>query len=99
MTKNTLVAIRELHANGMLVCRIFVHNKYLPFCVRPRDSVGGDQAVAGIVLKVRCGGIETMNSRAMLYPIQIDHAACEILRCVLFDIQFLIRDEVSISAV
>src|SRR5882724_3778868 len=99
LPRTALVAVRELNANGMLVGRIFVHNKYRPFCVRPRDSVGGDQVVACIVLKVRCGGIETMNSRAMLYPIQIDHAACEILRCVLFDIQFLIRDEVSIGAV
>ena len=83
----------------MHVGRIFVYNKYRPFGVGPRDSVSGDQAVACIVVNVRRGGIEAMNSRAMPYPIQIDHAACEILRCVLFDIQFLIRDEISISAV
>ncbi len=99
LLRSALAASRELHANGMHVGRILVYKKYRPFCVGPRDSVSGNQVVARIVREIRRGGIETMNSSAMLYPIQIDHAAREILRCALFDIQLFIRNKVSIGAV
>jgi len=85
--------IVEGDADPVFILLVFVDHEQCPVAVGPQHRISCHERMASPVANVAGCGIQAMLAIARLQPLQVDHAAREILREWLLDLEIVVGGE------